>query len=93
MDVAGLASYSIPVVGELADAVWAPVSAIIFLFVFGGRKGMAGSIFNFIEEFLPGTDFIPSFTLMWLWQYFSSGYSQPQKNKALPPAISSKAYK
>ncbi|HEY9363880.1 MAG TPA: hypothetical protein VIQ00_11495 [Chitinophagaceae bacterium] len=85
MDVAGLASYSIPVIGELADAVWAPVSAVIFLFVFGVKKGMAGSIFNFIEEFLPGTDFIPSFTLMWLWQYFhfSSSSNNPLKKQSL----------
>jgi hypothetical protein len=25
-----------------------------------------GGIFNFVEELLPGTDFIPSFTIMWL---------------------------
>jgi len=26
-------------------------------------------MFNFIEEFLPGTDFIPTFTIRWLMQY------------------------
>ena len=70
MDMIGYATYAIPVLGELGDLFWAPVSAFIFFRMFGGWRGAMGSIFNFIEEILPGTDFIPSFTLMWLWQNF-----------------------
>ena len=70
MDLLGYATYSIPVLGEFADLIWAPISALIFFRMFGGWKGAFGSVFNFIEEILPGTDFIPSFTLMWLWQNF-----------------------
>lgn len=70
MDLVGYATYTIPVLGELADIVWAPISAIIFFKLFGGWKGAVGGVFNFVEEFLPGLDFIPSFTLMWLWQQF-----------------------
>ena len=70
MDAIGWATYSVPVLGELGDIIWAPVSALIFFRMFGGWRGAAGGIFNFIEEILPGTDFIPSFTLMWLWQNF-----------------------
>jgi hypothetical protein len=29
---------------------------------------MIGGTFAFLEELLPGTDFIPSFTLMWFLQ-------------------------
>jgi len=68
MDLIGYASFSIPILGELLDVIWAPISAIIFMVSFGGWKGALGGIGNFIEEFLPGTDFIPSFTLMWLIQ-------------------------
>lgn len=68
MDIIGYATYSIPVLGEIGDALWAPVSAIIFYISFGGWKGGFGAIFNFVEEILPGTDFIPSFTVMWLVQ-------------------------
>ncbi len=68
MDIIGYATYSIPVLGEVGDALWAPVSAIIFYISFGGWKGGFGAIFNFVEEILPGTDFIPSFTMMWLVQ-------------------------
>ncbi len=72
MDLMGYATYAVPFFGELADVVWAPVSAIIFYVTFGGWRGAVGGFFNFIEEFLPGTDFIPSFTLMWLWQNVSN---------------------
>jgi hypothetical protein len=66
MDFIGYASYSIPVLGEFSDIIWAPVSGLIFFILFGGWRGGVGGIFNFIEELLPGTDFIPSFTIMWL---------------------------
>ena len=69
MDVLGYATYAIPGFGELGDIVFAPVSAIIFYAMFGSWKG---ALFNFTEEILPGTDFIPSFTIAWCLQYFSS---------------------
>ncbi|MEP7279020.1 MAG: hypothetical protein ABI813_10280 [Bacteroidota bacterium] len=68
MDVLGYATYAIPGLGELGDIIFAPVSAIIFFFMFGSWKG---ALFNFTEEILPGTDFIPSFTIAWFWQYFT----------------------
>ncbi len=72
MDAVGYASYAVPFLGEFADIIWAPVSALIFYKMFGGWKGAFGAGFNFIEELLPGLDFIPSFTLMWAWNYFGS---------------------
>jgi hypothetical protein len=66
MDVIGYATYSIPFLGEFGDLLWAPISAVIFYKTFGGWKGAFGGIFNFVEELLPFTDFIPSFTIMWL---------------------------
>jgi len=68
MDAIGFASYALPVLGEFGDIVWAPLSSIIFFISFGGWKGAFGGVFNFVEELLPGFDFIPSFTLMWFWQ-------------------------
>jgi hypothetical protein len=73
MDLIGYASFSLPGLGEFADLVWAPVSAYVFFKIFGGKKGAIGGAFAFLEEILPFTDFIPSFTLMWLWNYFSKG--------------------
>jgi hypothetical protein len=74
MDAIGCASYLLPGIGEFTDIVWAPISAIIFYKTFGGWKGAFGGVFNFIEEILPGTDFIPSFTIMWFWKYWESPY-------------------
>lgn len=68
MDLIGYASYAVPVLGEFGDLLWAPISAIIFYRMFGGWKGAFGGLFNFVEEILPGLDFIPSFTIMWIWQ-------------------------
>jgi len=70
MDIIGYATYAIPVLGEVGDLFWAPVSAFIFYKLFGGWRGAVGGIFNFLEELSPGLDFIPSFTLMWLWRSF-----------------------
>jgi hypothetical protein len=79
MDLIGYASYAIPFFGEIADIVWAPLSSIIFFASFGGWKGALGGVGNLIEELLPGTDFIPSFTIMWFLQ-------QNQKKNINTPA-------
>jgi hypothetical protein len=68
MDLIGFATYSVPLLGEFGDLLWAPVSSMIFFLTFGGWKGALGGIFNFAEEILPGTDFIPTFTLMYFMQ-------------------------
>jgi hypothetical protein len=85
MDLIGMSSYAIPVLGEVMDVVWAPISAIIFFITFGGWKGAIGGVGNLFEELLPGTDFIPSFTLMW----FSQRMKQPV-NKSTTGLIKSR---
>ena len=71
MDMIGYVTYSVPVIGELADIIWAPISALVFFMMFRGWKGAFGGMFSFVEELMPGLDFIPTFTLTWLWQYFT----------------------
>lgn len=70
MDLIGYASFAVPVLGEVIDIVWAPISAALFMRMFGGAKGVFGGIFNFIEELLPGLDFIPTFTITWFLSYY-----------------------
>ena len=73
MDLVGYASFVIPGLGEFSDIIWAPVSGFVFYKLFGGKIGLIGGILNFIEEILPFTDFIPSFTIAWFIKYFSQG--------------------
>ena len=85
MDLIGYASFSIPIIGEVSDVIWAPISAFIFARTFGGRIGAIGSVFNFIEEFLPFIDFIPSFSIAWFIQS-----RMGQKNTAKLPAVANR---
>jgi hypothetical protein len=66
MDLLGCATYLLPGIGEWFDIIWAPISGIVFFMVFGGWKGALGGLFDFVEEILPGTDIIPSFTIAWI---------------------------
>lgn len=65
MDLIGMASYIIPGVTEFTDIIWAPISGFIFFLLFGGRFGLIGGTLDFLEEILPFTDIIPSFTIAW----------------------------
>jgi hypothetical protein len=65
LDCAGCISYLLPFFGEAEDLLWAPISGIIFYFLFGRKFGVMGGIFSFLEEISPGFDFIPTFTIAW----------------------------
>jgi len=71
MDLLGSATFLLPGLGEWFDILWAPVSATLFFYSFGGKVGRIGSIINFAEEILPFTDFIPTFTIAYFYnRYF-----------------------
>lgn len=70
MDLIGYLSYAIPGVGEIADVVWAPVSAYILARMYPGKVGKIAATVNFIEELSPGLDFIPTYTITWFYTYF-----------------------
>lgn len=65
MDLLGMITYFFPGVAEIIDLIWAPISGYLFFKMFGGRVGLIGGVLNFIEEVLPFTDVIPSFTIAW----------------------------
>lgn len=81
LDAIGNLSYVIPVAGELFDVVWAPASAYFMTKMYKGKKGKIAAAVSFIEEAMPGLDFIPTFTLMWLYTYVFS--SSKSKEKAI----------
>lgn len=68
-DAIGMASYAVPIVGPLSDLVWAPYAAKKMTEMYPGKKGKIAAVIVFIEEILPGTDIIPTFTLMWLYTF------------------------
>jgi len=47
------------------DVIWAPVAASISFKMFGERRGKFTSLITFVEELLPLTDVVPSFTIFW----------------------------
>lgn len=68
-DLVGMATLGIPVIGPFLDLLWAPYAAKKMSEMYPGRKGKLASVLVFLEEILPGTDFIPTFTLMYLYTY------------------------
>lgn len=68
IDLVGTASYLLPALGEFSDLIWSILSSGILMFVlFPNHK--VGAVFNGVEEILPGTDIIPTATLLWLVDY------------------------
>ena len=65
LDLLGMVTYFFPGLGEFFDVAWAPISAYLFFKMFGGKLGRIGSVLNFLEEIIPFTDVIPTFTIAW----------------------------
>lgn len=70
LDGIGMLSFVIPGIGEFSDVIWAPVSGWLMTRIYKGRAGQVAGVVAFVEELLPGFDFIPSFTLMWIYTYW-----------------------
>lgn len=69
-DAVGMMSFTIPLLGEFSDVVWAPIAGFLMTWMYKGTVGKVGGIFTFLEEIIPFTDFIPSFTLTWIYNYW-----------------------
>ena len=76
-DALGMVTMMIPLIGPLLDILWAPFAAKKMREMYEGEQGKIASIVVFIEEILPITDFIPTFTLMWLYTYVWQGKKHP----------------
>mmetsp|Transcript_54306 Transcript_54306/g.128589 ORF Transcript_54306/g.128589 Transcript_54306/m.128589 type:complete len:124 (-) Transcript_54306:73-444(-) len=66
IDIIGIMTYLIPLLAELMDVFWAPLSALLIFQMYGSSllTGVA-----LIEELLPFTDIVPTATIGWLCQY------------------------
>ncbi|MGV8151070.1 MAG: hypothetical protein ACP5NV_05060 [Candidatus Woesearchaeota archaeon] len=67
VDGIGMISYAFPILGELSDIIWAPISMIITGMLY---KNIWFITFNGIEELLPITDMIPTVTLNWFYYHY-----------------------
>ncbi|MBC7424491.1 MAG: hypothetical protein H7334_13680 [Ferruginibacter sp.] len=83
MDLIGMSSYFFPGMGEFSDIIWAPISGYVFFKIFGGRLGLIGGVLDFLEEILPFTDIIPSFTIAWFIRKKSNGKNDGEKYQFL----------
>ncbi len=80
LDAVGLVSFTIPLVGEFSDIIWAPIAAIISYKMFGEKRGKFTALTTFTEEILPFTDVIPSFTIysiLFDWMGIGSSKKSP----------------
>ena len=71
-DIIGILSYFLPGIGPALDLIWAPVAGWLMSRMYPGKSGKVAAIFTFLEEILPGTDLIPSFTLMWIYTFIKA---------------------
>jgi len=72
-DGIGMLSFTIIGVGEFADVIWAPIAGLLMAKMYKGASGKVAGVFTFLEELLPFTDLIPSFTMMWIYTYLIKG--------------------
>ncbi len=68
-DLIGMLTYLVPFLGEFADVFWAPIAGFMLSYMYKGTIGKVGGIIEFLEEILPFSDFIPTFTLTWIYTY------------------------
>ena len=77
-DAVGMITMAIPVIGPFLDLIWAPIAAKKMGDMYKGTEGKIASVLIFIEEVLPFTDVIPTFTLMWLYTFVWKKQPVPQ---------------
>ncbi|RKS98627.1 hypothetical protein [Flavobacterium sp. 123] len=68
-DCIGMLSFTIPGIGEFSDVIWAPLAGFLMTWMYKGTLGKVAGGFTFLEEILPFSDFIPSFTITWIYNY------------------------
>src|SRR5690606_10980250 len=77
-DIIGMVTLLIPVIGPFLDIIWAPIAAKKMNGMYHGTEGKIASVLVFIEEVLPFSDVVPTFTLMWLYTFVWKKQPAPQ---------------
>ena len=68
-DGIGMLSYVVPGIAEGIDIAWGPISYVLMTQMYKGSVGKIAGIVSAMEEMLPATDVVPTFTLTWLYVY------------------------
>ncbi len=68
-DCIGMFTYLVPVFAESLDIIWAPISGLLLVLMYKGTVGKIAGLFGTIEELIPFTDIIPTFTITWFYTY------------------------
>ncbi len=68
-DMIGFLSFSIPFIGEFSDIIWAPLAGYLMTRMYKGSIGRVAGVIEFLEKIIPFSDFIPTFTLTWIYTY------------------------
>jgi len=51
------------------DVFWAPLSGYIMTKLYKTKAGKIAGILSFVEEIIPFSDIVPTFTIMWVYTY------------------------
>ncbi len=78
LDSMGFITLAFPVAGELLHLIWAPLSTLLFFRMHGGKFGLIGGAFSYLEESQPHLHIIPTFTISWLLMYKVASRSKHQ---------------
>ena len=76
-DAIGMSTAFIPGIGPFLDIIWAPYAAKKMTDMYEGTRGKVAAVIVFLEEILPFSDFIPTFTIMWVLTYVFGFGPQP----------------
>jgi len=60
----------VSIVFPVFDIIWAPLSGYLMSQLYDGKKGKIAGIIVFIEEALPFSDVIPTFSIMWIYTHY-----------------------
>jgi hypothetical protein len=84
-DLIGMASYLVPGFGPFIDIIWAPYAASQMTKMYPGTRGKIAAVIVFLEELSPGLDFIPTFTLTWLYVFVIKGEKHAHPDLGIQP--------
>jgi hypothetical protein len=76
IDLIGMLTYLLPIIGESLDVAWAPISMLLLQHMYGN---WIISLIGGVEEASFGFDFIPTATIAWVIIYMLNSGGQASR--------------